>query len=1249
MGVFKQFIYTNTQSALGVWGQSAAFPPNIMQYKDKFYVSYDKDAIKFQNIDDIDFDEIFPVKRKYSVSGGKCIFLKVSYLGQGLHDTRMGNRFAHLLTTDGAPVNEPLSYFLREDFFRNGLNDEEKKQSKSLKYLDDIEDNAYFCAEISDNVSKFIDSAEKTEALAALLERALYVAQSETAHMVFVNCGNGKLLWNWLQSIVGLLPYELSEKCTFDTFFKFNRSVEWFRMRDKFIGFYANEKFDLCKERGHEYFVYDLSLPCSGFAGEASEKFKAFAAKIFGAESGVAALKIYRYFINKTQGADAFEKMQKCAELSFETALKFGNFPIEAVCSALSAGIYGDITDVLPALREVVSFACGCGVDELRAVLKTFNAYQPLKDKLKQVTEEEVTKEAFVKTAAERVLSNDKIILNFISELERYLKPSDKFEKALSDKINDLIRTEAAELAYGLLNGNADSVRRFEFIGSYSPETQITIRKNIDKIFVSDGESITERALESGDGTVLKSALTFGFNIEDAVRKFVGAYVKKHLDAIADGLVNGNLQAENTFIAAKEIYPETARLVAVKTDEIFEREKEKLAKEIAVGETAEASVKLAAFEKYGGSTDVNAFLPAVSKKLFSGAEDWNGILEKDGAKLAALKYLAGNSSAKEFLVKSFVSFLTSEEFENGKITVDGALEILCGCGFEAIADKETVFNGVIASETAVNACALGFVTGYIKDMPDNKHRDFCVSDKKRYATLFNAAASVAVTENSEADNLFEVCGIFKYMGGKAQANMLAKYVESGRLSKEKYSELLIKILSGENYAETLAYFLRKNAKTAEYYIELYLKRILTECAVTAVLSVCGEDISAVAQLCAEMIWKSLSGKGTASAAETFNGMVAFFKTASTALKQYLLKEFILSYGVKFFTAAEVKRLCAVCTDCKGGYFAAVCAYGELVQGNVVADREVLVCLENKNVKVWTVFRTAIADLIAEGKLNPKCFGCVIGIFGKELANSVLGRFGRYTWGKLSEKNVLGFLESFKKGNGIECLHGYALSFVENKNILDYLRINCGKTDAQKELNRFTEYLTYSGKDDAEHLNAFCGYIKAVSVCDDGLAQAVIYNLGLRDISLKNLTRLIDGLESVQFDAVKYLFHLRTLRCVLGGKPVSVSGYGKEGEKPDERLNGYFARIFAHMTVCGSVNLQTAETLYSLYGDLYAEAFAEELTCASRAVLKIKGLSKTYDMLCGKFALIKQKTDNFIKYAEADEKFRVQSESIFAGN
>lgn len=133
MGVFKQFIYTNTQSALGVWGQSAAFPPNIMQYKDKFYVSYDKDAIKLQNIDDIDFDEVFPVKRKYSVSGGKCIFLKVSYLGQGLHDTRMGNRFAHLLTTDGAPVNEPLSYFLREDFFRNGLNDEEKKAVKKLE------------------------------------------------------------------------------------------------------------------------------------------------------------------------------------------------------------------------------------------------------------------------------------------------------------------------------------------------------------------------------------------------------------------------------------------------------------------------------------------------------------------------------------------------------------------------------------------------------------------------------------------------------------------------------------------------------------------------------------------------------------------------------------------------------------------------------------------------------------------------------------------------------------------------------------------------------------------------------------------------------------------------------------------------------------------------------------------------------------------------------------------------------------
>ena len=314
----------------------------------------------------------------------------------------------------------------------------------------------------------------------------------------------------------------------------------------------------------------------------------------------------------------------------------------------------------------------------------------------------------------------------------------------------------------------------------------------------------------------------------------------------------------------------------------------------------------------------------------------------------------------------------------------------------------------------------------------------------------------------------------------------------------------------------------------------------------------------------------------------------------------------------------------------------------MVQGNVVANREVLAGLENSDKEVWLACRTAIADLIADGKLNPKCFGCVIGIFGEGLVKTVLGRFGWYSLGKANEKHVLNFLEIFKKFNGgLVCLHEYALDFVANKNILDFLKINCGKLDPYKELNRFIAYLTYSGRDDAERLNAFCEYINTVSVCDERLVKAIICDLDLRNISVKNLTRLIDRLESLQFDAVKYLNHLRVLRNVLNGRPVDIFG-----EESKDDIYGYFARIFAYLTVRGNVTVQAVEALYGIYGNTYAECYAEELICSANG--KIKS-AKAHEILCGKCASIERKTNSFLRYAKGNEPFRLKTERIYTGN
>lgn len=566
MGILKQLIYTATARGYGVWGQSASFPAVIAS--DGFVVpmfEYKRPpsaVAEFDKNPELDPDTLFPIRRKYSRVGEKYVFVRVNYLGRELMTDRMGNKFLHILVSDG-PIKAPIVYFSQDGLFRTALVGDERQLKKCAAPLDDISDDGFTADGAYGALCEYVNGNwNRLAPLTALYKNVLQTIDDDNAHLVIYNAGLGRDLWALMQCIMCLLSYDQAVKFTFDTHFFYSRTPECLRVRDKLVAFYGElpNDFRSYSEYGHKYITLDFSK--LGADDENSEEEKAVIGKVFAL--GPAGLKAYTQLLECAEG-EGLQRSLNTVALVTDISAKFSDFPISTVCAVYKAAKTGVVTqDVCDSLIDLVDKACRNGIGELGFVIDCFGEYECLKSALQGAVARGVSDGAFMDAVAAELWSGDESgeTQKLTAVLKTVLPEYRSFESGIQKRLLKLVTDNAQDFCSALISD--DIYNRYALIVKYCPAVKQVIESAVVELYATRQKKLIKQFLtEDADcaKVELKRYIKFGKNIDES--EFYTAACEKFITATAIKAIIGGSEKQ-TATAAELITQDSCRKMLAK-------------------------------------------------------------------------------------------------------------------------------------------------------------------------------------------------------------------------------------------------------------------------------------------------------------------------------------------------------------------------------------------------------------------------------------------------------------------------------------------------------------------------------------------------------------------------------------------------------------------------------------------------------------------------------------------------------------
>ncbi len=496
MGLFKQLIYTSTVKGYNVWGKSNSFPDIIARVCPEIFQSYARP----RNADDaynenpnINCDEYYPIRRKYSVESGKYILLRTNYLGREITTPRTGNKFLHVLVSDEALSKNPIAYFEHEGLFRTQLVDGERNLATCSTPLEDISDDEFSENSTFENLCDYINSNQsRATALSLFLKRVLYVVEHDNSHIVVYNAGIGDEFWNFLKSSLILLPEEISSHFTFDTHFSYFKKVGCLRITDKLIAFneaFPEKRFPEYKEYGHKYITYDFEkfkFDEDGSGKEDQEEITSVQ-KIFAL--GMPGLVAYKTLLPVING-DTYDRIKKTINIVVEISNRFNAFPIDIISKIYKSALSENISsDTKGALMDIVNMSN----NDLNVLLSIFDVFEENScdaSVVENVVGTCVKDGEIIKTVAAKIIEGDSNSIKFVALLKKYLQDYDCIGTQLQNTISIMLEAQADEIAQRLIYGEDNSSEMYKVICSNCCKAKDILSDRIKALFVKDEQNV---------------------------------------------------------------------------------------------------------------------------------------------------------------------------------------------------------------------------------------------------------------------------------------------------------------------------------------------------------------------------------------------------------------------------------------------------------------------------------------------------------------------------------------------------------------------------------------------------------------------------------------------------------------------------------------------------------------------------------------------------------------------------------------
>ena len=473
MAEMKQLIYTATVEGFRVWGKSLGLPYTLENGNTELYntfsvpqrISYNVMTMGRENVPDV------PRRCKYSFVDGGYMLMNTEYLGAELMNSqRSGNRFMHLYATDSPLGYLPITYFNSPGVFKTCLIGDEREMSNApapLPGADPIPDLSFTVLRVNalmqDEVNRRILAAMLCEVIGALL--------NGNTRLVFVKCGSGNRLLDWLSAVSLLLPYNLVSALTFDTACGTSngRAPESFTMTDAVTGFIDgvdDGEFEACKVYGFDYKVYDMtSLSSTLGAMTAPAEITGAIDMLFSRETGaepVRMLSAYRRLIDCSGATFSPALMLETASIA-EDIIKIGNADTDRLINVRAACVAGRAESVTDDVAFLCEEAFRSGIEDLRELIDHTDSWNGLRAVIIKVMRNTVADKEYADALADSYIDveGNAEAENKLRFFKEYGIAGDALNSMLAQRAAEYAEREAARIARGVIEKSSRELNEF--------------------------------------------------------------------------------------------------------------------------------------------------------------------------------------------------------------------------------------------------------------------------------------------------------------------------------------------------------------------------------------------------------------------------------------------------------------------------------------------------------------------------------------------------------------------------------------------------------------------------------------------------------------------------------------------------------------------------------------------------------------------------------------------------------------------
>lgn len=586
MAEMKQLIYAATIEGYRMWGKSNELPWEVDNGNDELFNTFSvpqsvRDAVAANNgiregVGDI------PRRCKYTCVGNSAVLMKTEYIGaEIMNPGRFGNYFMHLYTTAAPTERIPALYFNTPGIFKDNFAPEEmvlKNAPEPLPTVNVLPELSHTVAA----VKELLKGDVERRILAAMLCEVIGVLVNPTNRLVFVKCGNGNRLMDWISAVSLLLPSGLVSQLTFDTACGTanGRAPESFAMTDAVTGFIdgiSDGELEKCKVYSREYRVYDMTAIESTLgAMNAPAEITRVIDVLFAAESEAETVKVigaYRNLLDSAVNSFSPALMLETATIA-DSIVKVKDGDADKLIKIRAACVGGKAESVRDDIAFIANEAFGRGVAAIRDLIHDTADWNGMTAVILSVIKATVTAKEYADELADRLIKSNgaeaKAWLEFFKEHSAIYNT---LKNMLASRASEYVTENAALIANGIINNQAESIAEYlnastlEKAGgtenvyeTVSEAALLAVEPMLPQLaaFCVNGED-SENA---ENAQKLKQVQTFfKAKIEGRLADAVCAYVKNNVNALCEDFVkDANAvaakleRAEKYFAEAKAVF-----------------------------------------------------------------------------------------------------------------------------------------------------------------------------------------------------------------------------------------------------------------------------------------------------------------------------------------------------------------------------------------------------------------------------------------------------------------------------------------------------------------------------------------------------------------------------------------------------------------------------------------------------------------------------------------------------------------------